>query len=101
MFLVSIIFLILLALTISVTAQIVGSLLIFVLLTIPASAAKYFVHSLGKMIALTCAFALLGIWLGLYLSYLTNWPVSFFITAIESVVYGIAILHEKIQNAHK
>src|SRR5699024_601869 len=53
---VSIIFLVLLALTISITAQIVGALLIFVLLTIPASAAKYFAHTLWKMIGLTFIF---------------------------------------------
>ena len=97
---ISIIFLILLALTISITAQIVGSLLIFVLLTIPAQAAKYFVHSLNKMIALTFGFVLLGVWLGLYLSFVTNWPVSFFITVIESLLYGVAILKQKIRTAH-
>ncbi len=99
--LVSIVFLVLLALTISVTAQIVGSLLIFVLLTIPASAAKYFAHSLKKMIGLTFIFALTGIWLGLYLSYLTDWPVSFFITAIEAIIYGGAIFKEQLATAHK
>lgn len=98
--LISVIFLVLLALTISITAQIVGSLLIFVLLTIPASAAKYYTHSLHKMIGLNIAFALFGIWLGLYLSYLTDWPVSFFITLIEALIYGSALLKEYLANAH-
>ncbi|KRL37503.1 metal ABC transporter permease [Liquorilactobacillus uvarum] len=94
--LISIIFLGLLALTISITAQIIGSLLIFVLLTIPASAAKYFVHSLKKMIFLTTIFSLFGIWFGLYLAYVTDWPVSFFITIIEAIIYGSSILFQKI-----
>lgn len=94
--LISIIFLGLLALTISITAQIIGSLLIFVLLTIPASAAKYFVHSLKKMIFLTTAFSLFGIWFGLYLAYVTDWPVSFFITIIEAIIYGSSMLFQKI-----
>lgn len=93
---VSIIFLVLLALTISITAQIVGALLIFVLLTIPASAAKYFVHTLWKMIGLTFIFVLVGIWLGLYLSFVTDWPVSFFITVIEALFYGAAIVKERM-----
>ena len=93
---VSIIFLVLLALTISITAQIVGPLLIFVLLTIPASAAKYFVHTLWKMIGLTFIFVLVGIWLGLYLSFVTDWPVSFFITVIEALFYGAAIVKERM-----
>lgn len=98
--LISITFLVLLALTISITAQIVGSLLIFVLLTIPAQAAKYFVHSLNKMISLTFIFVLVGVWLGLYLSFLTDWPVSFFITVIEALLYGSAISKQKITTTH-
>lgn len=93
---VSIVFLVLLALTISITAQIVGALLIFVLLTIPASAAKYFAHTLWKMIGLTFIFVLVGIWLGLYLSFVTDWPVSFFITVIEALFYGAAIVKERM-----
>lgn len=96
--LISIIFLLMLALTVSITAQIIGALLIFVLLTIPASAAKYFGNSLWGMIGLTFIFVLVGVWLGLYLSYLTNWPVSFFITAIEAVIYGCALIKDKIAN---
>lgn len=94
---ISIIFLIMLALTISITAQIVGSLLIFVLLTIPASAAKYFAHTLKKMIVLNFLFALLGIWFGLVLSWVTDLPVSFFITVIEALIYGSAILKEHFE----
>src|SRR5699024_8177026 len=95
----SIIFLVLLALTISITAQIVGALLIFVLLTIPASAAKYFAHTLWKMIGLTFIFVLVGIWLGLYLSFVTDWPVSFFITVIEALFYGAAIVNERMSTS--
>lgn len=98
--LISVIFLVLLALTISITAQIVGSLLIFVLLTIPASAAKYYTSSLVKMIGLNILFALFGIWFGLYLSYLTDWPVSFFITTIEAAIYASALIKVHVANAH-
>ena len=90
-----------LALTISITAQIVGALLIFVLLTIPASATKYFVHRLYQMIILNFFFILFGVWFGLYLSYLTDWPVSFFITVIEALIYGAAILKDHIANHQK
>ncbi len=43
----SVVFLVLLALSVSVAAQIVGSLLIFILLTLPAAAAKYFTHTVA------------------------------------------------------
>lgn len=84
---ISIIFLLLLALSVSVAAQIVGSLLIFILLTLPAASAKYFTHGVAKMMGLAILFALLGTWLGLYLGYLTNWPVTFFTSVIEVLIY--------------
>lgn len=56
----SVIFIIILALSVSVVAQIVGSLLIFILLTLPAASAQYFTHGVAKMIGLAILFSLLG-----------------------------------------
>ena len=92
---ISVIFLLLLALSVSVAAQIVGSLLIFIILTLPAASAKYFTHGVARMIVLAILFALVGTWLGLLLGYLTNWPVSFFIAVIEVVIYLIALGYQK------
>ncbi|USS90159.1 metal ABC transporter permease [Fructilactobacillus carniphilus] len=89
--LMSVIFLLLLALSVSVAAQIVGSLLIFILLTLPAASAKYFAHSVSGMIAVAIGCGLLGVWLGLYLGYVTNLPVSFFIATIECALYFLAL----------
>ena len=91
--LVSVTFLILVALSVSVAAQIVGSLLIFILLTLPAAAAKYYATGTAKMIGLAILFALLGTWLGLYLGYVTNWPISFFIAVIQVVIYVSALYY--------
>ena len=93
---ISILFLVVLACTVSVTAQIIGSLLIFVLLTIPASASRYFVHTVAGMITLSFLFALFGTWFGLYLSYLTNWPVSAFVAILESLIYGVALIYHHV-----
>lgn len=89
--LLAIVFLLLLALAVSVAAQIVGSLLIFILLTLPAAAAKYYATGTAKMIGVAILFALLGTWLGLYLGYVTNWPISFFIAVIEVIIYLSAL----------
>ncbi|GEO70063.1 metal ABC transporter permease [Levilactobacillus acidifarinae] len=97
----SVTFLVLLALSVSVAAQIVGSLLIFILLTLPAATAKYFAHSVGRMMGLAILLALVGVWGGLMLSYLTNYPVSFFIAAIEAVFYFIALGWQHTQTAAK
>ncbi|EHO49576.1 hypothetical protein HMPREF9104_02486 [Lentilactobacillus kisonensis F0435] len=82
----------------SVAAQIVGSLLIFVLLTLPASSAKYFAHTVLRMMSLAILFALFGVWVGLYLGYLTNWPVTFFIASIEAIIYGISLFYNFIRS---
>lgn len=96
--LISIIFLVLLAFSVSVAAQIVGSLLIFVLLTLPAASAKYFTHTVLKMMMLGIAFALFGVWFGLYLGYVTNWPVTFFIATIEAGIYAISLGYNYLQS---
>lgn len=93
--LLSIYFLILLAVSVSIAAQIVGSLLVFILVTIPAFIAKYLAKSVPGMLAISVAAALLGVWLGLWLGYLTNWPVTFFIATIEFGFYFIALLYHR------
>ncbi|GEO65497.1 metal ABC transporter permease [Companilactobacillus nantensis] len=85
--LLSITFLVTLALSVSIGAQIVGSLLVFVLLTLPAATAKYLVHSVPKMILVSVGLSLAGVWLGLYLAFITNWPVTFFISSFEVLAY--------------
>ena len=47
------------------------------------------------MIILAILFSLLGTWLGLFLGYLTDWPVSFFIAVIEVIIYTTALLYSK------
>ncbi|WP_251548120.1 metal ABC transporter permease [Limosilactobacillus caecicola] len=95
---ISIVFLLLLALSVSVAVQMVGTLLIFVLLTLPAASAKYYTTGTAKMIGLAILFALLGIWLGLYLGYVTSWPVSFFTSTIEVVIYLSALVYHRWAN---
>jgi len=92
---ISIAFLIMLALSVSVAAQIVGSLLIFILLTLPAASARYFVHSVSSMIGLSIGFAVAGTWLGITLGYFTNWPTSFFIATIEVIFYLSGLIWNK------
>lgn len=85
--LVGIIFLIALAMSVSIGSQIVGSLLVFILLTLPASTARYLGKNIASMMAYSVVIALAGVWLGLYLGFLTNWAVTFFIAVIEVAIY--------------
>jgi zinc/manganese transport system permease protein len=90
--LVEIIFLVLMATTVAVSAQVVGSLLIFILMTLPASAALRWGRTVWQMIGLAIAFALVGVWSALALSYYTNVPVSFYIAIIEAGIYFVSLL---------
>lgn len=96
----SIIFLITLALSVSIGAQIVGSLLVFVLLTLPAATAKYLVHTVPKMILVSVGLSLIGVWLGLYLAYITNWPVTFFISTFEVMMYFFSLGYKNWKLTH-
>lgn len=85
--LIGVIFLIALAMAVSIGSQIVGSLLVFILLTLPSSTARYLGKTISSMIAWSISIALIGVWAGLYLGFITDWPVNFFISVIEVVIY--------------
>jgi len=85
-------FLVLLALTVAITVQIVGTLLIFALLVAPGAAALQMTARPARGLALSVAISLAATWLGLALAYFTNVPVGFFITSVAFAVYVLARL---------
>lgn len=86
--LLSILFLVLLAITISLAVQIVGALLVFTLLVGPAATASRIARSPLWSIALAIALGVSYTFLGIYLAAENGvWPVSFFIAALSFGVY--------------
>ena len=85
--LIEVAFLGLMATTVAVSAQIVGSLLIFILMILPASAAMRWGRTVWQIIGLAVLFSVAGVWSALVLSYVLNLPVSFFIAIIEAAIY--------------
>jgi zinc/manganese transport system permease protein len=83
----SIIFLVLVAITVSISVQVVGVLLIFTLLVGPAATAMRLVTSPFSAISLAIVLGLLYSWVGIYLAAITNLPVSFFIATLSFGVY--------------
>lgn len=81
------VFLILVAITVSMAVQVVGVLLIFTLLVGPAATAIRLVHNPKKAIAIAIALGLIYSWLGILLAANGNWPVSFYIAALSFAVY--------------
>lgn len=85
-------FLAITALATAECAQIVGVLLVFTLMVGPAAAAQAWTTRLGSGLALAAVLALLETWGGIALAFYTDWPTSFWITALSAAVYGIAML---------
>ena len=83
----SVLFLAIVALTTAECAQIVGVLLVFALMVGPAAAAQRLTGSVAAGIVLGAVLALGEAWLGIALAYYTDWPSSFWITALSAAVY--------------
>jgi zinc/manganese transport system permease protein len=83
----SIIFLILAAITVSVSVQVVGVLLIFTLLVGPAATAMRLVAGPYKTIMLAIGLGLFYSWASIFLAAITNLPVSFFIATLSFGIY--------------
>jgi len=88
---ISVAFLLLLSVGVAEAVQIVGALLVFALMTIPAAVARHVTQSVFMMIVVSAILAVVGVWVGLTLSYFTSAPVSFYITAFEALCYFLAI----------
>ncbi|MFP3757781.1 iron chelate uptake ABC transporter family permease subunit, partial [Cupriavidus sp. SIMBA_020] len=81
--LVSVLFLAIAALAVAACTQIVGVLLVFTLLVGPAAAAQNLSTRLSTGVLLAALFALFEAWVGIALAYYTDWPTSFWITALS------------------
>lgn len=86
------IFLVLVALAVSMAVQVVGVLLIFALLVGPAATAARLTPRPGLAIGLAVALGLAYTWLGILLAVNSSWPVSFFIASLSFGVYLIVRL---------
>jgi zinc/manganese transport system permease protein len=86
--LLSVIFLILLAITISLSVQVIGALLVFTLLVGPAATAARLARSPYRALALAIVLGVAYTFLGIYLAAENGvWPVSFFIATLSFGVY--------------
>jgi zinc/manganese transport system permease protein len=85
--LVSTLFLVVVALSTVEAMQIVGVLLVFALMVAPAATAMRLTRRVATGIAASIALALGIAWLSLVLAFLTDWPTSFWITALGGLAY--------------
>ena len=83
-------FLLILALAVAATSQITGALLVFALLVAPAAAAQLVTMRPLLGLALSVAFGLLIVWLGLGIAYFSPYPVGFWTTTFGFGLYLLA-----------
>ena len=84
----SLAFILILAMSVAITVQIVGTLLIFALLVAPGAAALQITARPIAGVALTVALSVAVTWIGLALAYYTNLPVGFFVTTLAFGAYA-------------
>jgi zinc/manganese transport system permease protein len=85
--LLSVAFMVLLAITVSASVQVVGVLLIFALMILPAAAAQHITAQPSHAIGLAVVLAVLYVWAGLLVGFYLPLPPSFFITAFAFATF--------------
>ncbi len=85
--LVEISLLLLVALVCTIAVPVVGALLIFSLLVAPAASARQLSSSTSVALVLAVSLALITLWSAIALSYLTNWPIGFFVGGTGALIY--------------
>jgi len=96
--LLAIIFLILVAITVSISVQVVGVLLIFTLLVGPAATAMRLVKNPFQAIGLAMSLGIAYSWIGIFIAAQTNLPVSFFIATLSFGMYFAIRLGESMKH---
>jgi zinc/manganese transport system permease protein len=80
-------FVVLLALTVTMAVQVVGTLLLFALVVTPAATALRLTARPARVAAIAVAVALLSVWAGLVLSAVVDLPPSFFVVAVAVLLW--------------
>ncbi len=83
----SVVFLLLLAISVSEAMKVVGVLLVFALLVVPAAAAEHLTHRPLPAMLLSVLISLISTLGGLVLAFIGHWPASFYIVGLTSLFY--------------
>src|SRR4051812_3005467 len=84
-------FVVLLALTITMAVQVVGTLLLFALVVTPAATALRLTARPGRVAAVAVALALGSVWGGLVLAAMVDLPPSFFIVSLAVLAWLVVL----------
>lgn len=82
-------FLVVVAIATTMTVPVVGALLIFSLMIGPPAAARSFTDRPLLAMGLSVVIAVLTVWSAIAISYVSNWPIGFFVGALGALAFGI------------
>ncbi len=80
-------FLVVVALATTMTVPVVGALLIFSLMIGPPAAARSFTNKPPVAILLSVGIALATVWASIAISFVTDWPIGFFVGTLSALSY--------------
>ncbi len=83
----SVVFMVILAISVTLSSQVVGILLVFTLIIGPAGIATRLCRNFWSGLATSVLIGLLAVWIGILLACMTGWPPSFWITTILFFLY--------------
>jgi len=81
------IFMVLLAVAISIAVQVIGVLLIFALMVTPAASAVRLTRRPLTAVVVSVSIAVFSVWSGLFVSWYEPYPPSFFIVSVAFAIY--------------
>ena len=85
-------FLLLISLTIVISLKAIGAILVFAMIVTPAAAAYQWSYSLNKILYLSVLFGCISSFIGLYLSFVLNFPSGSTITIVVSIIFVISMI---------
>lgn len=91
----AILFFLIMAVAITIASQVVGILLVFTLVIGPPAIALQWSREFWPGIGLCIVISLVTVWLSIFTSYYTDWPISFCISAFIFVVYLLSMMKNK------
>lgn len=83
----AILFVVIMAIAVTLASQVVGVILVFVLIIGPAAIAVQWTHRFWTGISISVLLAVAIVWMGIILAYFTDWPISFWISALVFIIY--------------
>jgi zinc/manganese transport system permease protein len=84
-------FLLLLVLTLVTGFQVLGTLMVVGIMMLPATAARFWVTTVGRQVVLSAVLGALSCWAGLLISYHADVPASPAIIIVAGVVYFLSV----------